>query len=410
MSLQLSSEKDTDRDIEASLAELEELCLACDVEVLATSVQKRTGLDAATAAGKGKIEELGELAKNLEANTLVFDGELSGSQMSNISDISGLKVLDRTMLILDIFARRAKSAEGVLQVEIAQLQDRLTRLSGSGSALSRLGGGIGTRGPGETQLETDRRHIQRRITHLKRKLKDLSKRRDLIREQRGERDAINIAVCGYTNAGKSSLINSLCKTELEAFNQVFATLDPRARRLPVDGPEILLSDTVGFIRKLPHELVEAFKSTLDEIRHADMLIQVTDISDPDAQAQSYVVDEMLSDLDSADKPRLHVLNKIDNLNQGEEAAHIFRNRHDEHIKEYFVSVKEGTGMAALKQGLLDMISEDWLDQEELLDHSKQAKLDQIRNNAWIEKLDYRDDGIYVKYKAPPAFVGRIASN
>lgn len=390
------------------MEELVDLCEACGIEVVAKDMQKRPAPDAATAAGQGKISELGHMAKSLGANTLVFDGKLSGSQMANIAELSELKVLDRTLLILDIFARRASTSEGVLQVEIAQLRDRLTRLAGSGEALSRLGGGIGTRGPGESKLESDRRHIQRRITVLRKKLKELELRRDLVRRRRGEREAINIAVCGYTNAGKSSLINALCDTDLQAFDQVFATLDPRARRLPIEGPEILLSDTVGFIRKLPHELVESFRSTLDEIRYADLIIQVTDISDPDAANACAVVEDTLKELKADQKPRLHVFNKMDLLSPRAREVLLFRPRPPENVKECFVSVADGYGMDDLRQTLLDLISQKWSTLEEVLLHQEQAKLEAIRQSGWIKSLSYEDDGIHIKYKAPQATLDRLA--
>lgn len=401
---------DSDQAPEASLAELEELCEACQVEVVGKSLQKRTGLDPATAAGKGKISELAEMAQALEANCLIFDGELSGSQMATISEISQLKTLDRTLLILDIFARRAKTREGVLQVEIAQLQDRLSRLSGSGQALSRLGGGIGTRGPGETKLESDRRYIQNRITNLKHKLRQVSKRRQLIREHREEREAYTIAVCGYTNAGKSSLINSLCAADLEAFDQVFATLDPLVRRLPQEGPEILLTDTVGFIHRLPHDLVEAFKSTLDEVREADFIIQVTDISDPEAEAQCRMVDDLLDSLDAGNKPRIHVLNKLDLLPADQLTPAFYTASRDRKVWECGVSVKTGLGMSALRQIILDMVSQDWEEVTWRIPYAEAGKLALVRQQAWIHQLAYEDEGVLVSFLAPPSVISRLLLN
>lgn len=383
------------------------MCEACDIEVLAKDLQRRKTPDSASAVGKGKLVELKEVAENLEANCLVYDGELRGSQMAAIADLTDLKVLDRTLLILDIFARRANTAEGVLQVEIAQLQDRLTRLSGSGQALSRLGGGIGTRGPGESQLESDRRHIQRRITTLSKKLKQQRKRRQNLRSQRKQKNSYVFAVCGYTNAGKSSLINALCHSDLAAFDQVFATLDPRLRRLPVEGPDILISDTVGLIRRLPHELVEAFQATLDEVREADYIIQVSDLSDPEVEKHKEVTDRLIQDLDAADKPRIHVLNKIDciplPLRPNVQAYYDPKTE----ITEIAVSVKENIGLELLQKQILDLVSRDWREAELLIDYARQEQLAYLKENSWIETINFEDEGSRVKFKAPPAVLAKL---
>ncbi|MDD7401497.1 MAG: GTPase HflX [Clostridiales bacterium] len=400
--------EDEDRIAEASMRELEELCQACGLEVAGKSLQRRASMDPATAAGKGKIFELADMAHQLEATCLIFDGELTGSQMTAISELSELKVLDRTLLILDIFARRAKTSEGVLQVEIAQLQDRLSRLSGSGQALSRLGGGIGTRGPGESKLESDRRYIQNRITKLKRKLQQVAKRRQFIRDQREGREAYTIAVCGYTNAGKSSLINALCASDLEAYDQVFATLDPLVRRLPQEGPELLLTDTVGFIRRLPHQLVEAFKSTLDEVRTADFILQVTDISDPEAAEHWQMVDDLLFSLDAGHKPRLHVLNKVDLLAPDQLAAVDFLPRsRDDKIHECWVSVRTGQGLDNLRQAILSMVSQDWEQVSWCIPYSDSAKLALLRQQTWINQLEYGDEDILVSFLAPRPVISRL---
>ena len=271
---------------EASLAELNRLADSAGLEILGEAVQQREKIDPAYYGGKGKLAELGEEAKRLGADCLVLDGELSGSQMSAIQKLTEMKVIDRSLLILDIFAARAKTKAGKIQVEIAQLEDLNARLRGSVEWLSRLGGGIGTRGPGETQLETDRRHIQRRLNKLKRQLKDIAVQRDNVRRRRQKNEIMTVAVVGYTNAGKSSLINALCGAELYACDRLFASLDPLVRKLDIDGHEIVLMDTVGFVRELPPRLAEAFTATLDEIKEADIIMQVTDISDPDREAQN----------------------------------------------------------------------------------------------------------------------------
>jgi GTP-binding protein HflX len=299
---------------EHSLAELAELARAAGATVYASFLQRRPAADPATLVGSGKIEEVHQACVEHQADLVIFDDELSGAQIRNIEKICGCKVIDRTMLILDIFASRAQSREGKLQVELAQQQVRLSRLVGLGQSLSRLGGGIGTRGPGESQLESDRRHINRRIHYLKRSLADLAAHRGRTRTRRRERDVLILAVVGYTNAGKSTLINKLCAASLTVADQVFATLDPAVRRLHVPGRhDVLLIDTVGFIRKLPHELVDAFHSTLEEVTGADAILQVIDMSDPDAATQMAVVEELLVRLEAAAKPRLFVFNKVDSL-------------------------------------------------------------------------------------------------
>ena len=280
-----------------SLDELSELVEAAGAVVVGSLIQKRERIDSATVIGSGKLAEASAAAEELDATTLVFDMELSGSQLRNIQDETKLKILDRTLVILDIFARRARSSEGQLQVELAQLKDRASRLTGMGQVLSRLGGGIGTRGPGETQLETDRRHISRRIHALSEQLKKVRRRRERTRNQRQQSDVFSVAVVGYTNAGKSTLVNQLCDAELLTMDQVFATLDPTARRLKTDaGWPIVLIDTVGFIRNLPHHLVEAFQATLEEVTNCDLVLQVTDLSDPDAINQAEIVQQELDKL------------------------------------------------------------------------------------------------------------------
>lgn len=407
LGLVFTSEGDTEEAETASLDELEELCKACGMEVLAKLMQKRDAPDPATCAGKGKIEEMIEAAGQTGANTLVFNCRLSGSQMARISEMSEYKILDRTLVILDIFARRAQTSEGVLQVEIAQLKDRLSRLIGSGRALSRLGGGIGTRGPGETKLETDRRHIQRRITALNRKLKRLSERRERTRNKRDEQQAYTFAVCGYTNAGKSSLVNRLCGADLAAFDQVFATLDPTARRLPDEGPDILLCDTVGFIRKLPHDLVEAFKSTLDEVREADFILQVTDLSDPDVLRHFELMEEMFLSLGVADKPRIHVLNKIDLCDEERRKMRFYRERLNEDIQELEVSVKDGTGLEALKEALKEMVKKQLEHYELCLTYEQQELLAELRKSAFIEDIVYEDEGIRLSFSVSKSKRGFI---
>lgn len=299
-------------DVESSMDELEELAKTANAEVIARVIQKRPSADSATVLGEGKIDELAELAQSLGAELIVFDTELTASEIRNIEDIVNVRVIDRTMLILDIFAARAVSNEGKLQVELAQLKYRLPRLMGIGRSLSRLGGGIGTRGPGEKQLETDRRHIQRRIDKLESDLKELETRRDLSRARRKKDNVLTAAIVGYTNAGKSTLLNRLTDAGVLAENKLFATLDltSRAIELP-DGRSVTLIDTVGLIRRLPHHLVEAFRSTLEEAASADIILHVSDISDPEAKEKTLTTQKLLAELGCAEIPVVNILNKSD---------------------------------------------------------------------------------------------------
>ncbi len=299
-------------DVEASVDELSELAKTANAEVVARIIQKRPSADSATVLGEGKIEELSELSEQLGAKLIIFDTELTASEIRNIEDIVNVRVIDRTMLILDIFAARAVSNEGKLQVELAQLRYRLPRLMGIGRSLSRLGGGIGTRGPGEKQLETDKRHIRRRIEKLEDDLKELTARRNFSRSRRKKDNVLTGAIVGYTNAGKSTLLNRLTDAGVLAENKLFATLDltSRAIELP-DGRSLTLIDTVGLIRRLPHHLVEAFRSTLEEAACADIIIHVSDISDPEAADKTRTTQEILAELGCGEIPVVNVLNKSD---------------------------------------------------------------------------------------------------
>ena len=299
-------------DVEASVDELSELAKTANAEVVARIIQKRPSADSATVLGEGKIEELSELSEKLEAKLIIFDTELTASEIRNIEDIVNVRVIDRTMLILDIFAARAVSNEGKLQVELAQLRYRLPRLMGIGRSLSRLGGGIGTRGPGEKQLETDKRHIRRRIEKLEDDLKELTARRNFSRSRRKKDNVLTGAIVGYTNAGKSTLLNRLTDAGVLAENKLFATLDltSRAIELP-DGRSLTLIDTVGLIRRLPHHLVEAFRSTLEEAACADIIIHVSDISDPEAADKTRTTQAILAELGCGEIPVVNVLNKSD---------------------------------------------------------------------------------------------------
>ena len=307
-------------DVNVSLDELAELAQTAGAQTAAKVSQKRTGYDPATCVGSGCLEEVKAFCQNDGANLIIFDGELSASQVRNIENITGVEVIDRTTLILDIFAQRAVTGAGRLQVELAQQKYRLPRLGGQGNVLSRLGGGIGTRGPGESQLETDRRHVRRRITALEKQLKELEGQRDLLRSRRKKSGVPCVAIVGYTNVGKSTLLNALTDAGVLAEDKLFATLDPTARALTLpDGRTVMLIDTVGLVRRLPHQLVEAFHSTLEEAVQADLLLNVCDISSPEVQEQISVTEDVIRELrerskdrqGAEEKPILTVLNKCD---------------------------------------------------------------------------------------------------
>lgn len=303
---------------EETMEELCELAGTANAEVIATVIQNKSEIEAATYMGEGKLCEIKQLIAAENADSVIFDDELSPVQIRNLSELLEVKVIDRTVLILDIFAARAKSGEGKLQVELAQQKYLLPRLRGMGAVLSRTGGGIGTRGPGETKLESDRRHISRRISALEEDIKEIRKHRELIRTRRKKDGVIAACLVGYTNAGKSSLMNALTEADVLAENKLFATLDTTSRAITLpDNRKILITDTVGFIRKLPHHLVQAFKSTLEETAEADMLIYVIDASNPQYETHIKVVDSVLSDIGAGGKPTVYAYNKTDLLNEQE---------------------------------------------------------------------------------------------
>lgn len=299
-------------DAEVSIRELEELASTAEAEVVGTVIQKRPSYDPATCMGSGRLEELKEQLEIFKAELVIFDHELTGVQVRNIEDILDIRVIDRTTLILDIFAQRARTKEGKLQVELAQQKYRLPRLTGMGTALSRLGGGIGTRGPGETKLETDKRHIRKRISYLEAELEELKKHRDFSRSRRKKDGVLCAAIVGYTNVGKSTLLNALTDAGVLAENKLFATLDTTSRSIELpDGRSVMLIDTVGLIRRLPHNLVEAFKSTLEEVASADVILNVQDLSSPERQEQAEVTEQLLTELGCGDIPKINVMNKLD---------------------------------------------------------------------------------------------------
>ncbi|MGN0687627.1 MAG: GTPase HflX [Oscillospiraceae bacterium] len=377
-------------ECDASLDELCELARTAGALEVARVIQRRDAYESATVIGEGKLEEVKELCEKLDATLLIFDTELTASQIRNIEEATDVRVIDRTMLILDIFAGRAVSREGKLQVELAQLRYRLPRLMGIGASLSRLGGGIGTRGPGETQLETDRRHIRRRIDKLSAELRELEERRGYARERR-RKDNVQVgAIVGYTNAGKSTLLNLLTGAGVLAEDKLFATLDPTSRAIELpDGRNLLLVDTVGLIRRLPHHLVEAFKSTLEEAACADIIIHVCDASDPDAAEKADVTLKTLAELGAAEIPVVTVFNKCDKAD-GESAP--FPCKGEASVR---ISALHGEGIDRLLEVIAKNLPETAKRMKLLLPYAKGGLTAVIRENGKVFSEEYTENGILV---------------
>ena len=374
-------------DAQTSLDELAELTKSAGAEVAGTLPQRRDAPDAATCVGRGFLAEAALYVQNLQAQLVIFDRELTGSQTANIESALDCRVIDRTTLILDIFAQRARSAEGRLQVELAQQKYRLPRLTGKGTELSRLGGGIGTRGPGETRLEADRRHIRRRIAALEKQLEEVRRRRALIRGRRKHTGVPTVAIVGYTNVGKSTLLNALTDAGVLAEDQLFATLDPTARalRLP-DGRTVMLVDTVGLVRRLPHPLVDAFRSTLEEASEADLILNVCDVSSPDAEEQCRVSRELLSELGAGNTPVLTVLNKCDRLSGAPPLAA---------GGVCLVSAKTGFGLDTLLQETAKRLEPIHTRLRLLLPYSQGALLGEVRGTGQIFSEEYLAEGVLI---------------
>ena len=380
---------------ESSLDELSELAKTAGAETAGRLIQNREQVHPGTYVGKGKIEEIKDMLWETEATGIVCDDELSPAQMKNLQDELDVKVMDQTLLILDIFAARASTSEGKIQVELAQLKYRQTRLTGFGTALSRLGGGIGTRGPGEKKLEMDRRLIKSRIAQLNRELKEVKRHREVTRGQRKKSRIPVIAIVGYTNAGKSTLLNKLTGADIFAEDKLFATLDPTTRGLRLlSGQEILLTDTVGFIKKLPHHLVEAFKSTLEEAKYADLILHVVDSSNPQMDEQMFTVYETLKNLKVGDKPVITVFNKQDRLDK-EQIVRDFQA--DYTVK---LSAKTGEGIPELLETMEAVLREQKIAVECLYDYKDTGKIQLIRKYGELTEEEYREDGIFVRGYVP----------
>ena len=384
-------------EVEKELDELARLLDTAGGEEVARLVQNKETPDPRTVIGSGKIWELSELCRNNGVKLVVFDAELSPSQIRNIEDDLGddISVIDRSMLILDIFALHATTGEGKLQVELAQLRYTAPRLIGKGTQLSRLGGGIGTRGPGESKLESDRRHMKRRIVALESELEELEKNRMTMRASRDKSQIPQIAIVGYTNAGKSTLLNTLTDAGILAENKLFATLDPTTRKLKLPcGETVLLTDTVGFIRKLPHHLVKAFKSTLDEAVYADILMIVIDAHDDEAKAQLEVTETLLAELDAAGKPTIYVYNKCDLGVSSELPSYVANNEDPNHIV-CAISAKSGQGIDTLLQKVEDIIHQGKSKVTFVIPNSEQGALNILYKNATVESVDYGYEGVTV---------------
>lgn len=382
-------------DTKQSLVELKELAQTAGALTVATVIQNLDAPVAATYLGKGKMEEIRLLAQQLDATTLVCDDELSPVQLKNLEDAVGIKVIDRTILILDIFAQRAVTKEGKLQVELAQLRYRATRLVGLGKSLSRLGGGIGTRGPGEKKLEMDKRLIKDRISQLKSELANVESQRKTNRVLRTNNEVPVVAIVGYTNAGKSTLLNKLTGAGVLEQDQLFATLDPTTRKYKLEsGQEVLLTDTVGFIRKLPHHLVEAFKSTLEEAKYADIILHVVDSSNEDFHMQMHVVYDTLRQLKVEDKTVITAFNKVDRLENGEVLKDL---RADETIK---ISAKSGTNLDELMKLIEEVLRKQKTLIEKVFPYAQAGRIQQIRKYGQLLIEEYRQEGIFVKAYVP----------
>lgn len=391
------SQQDGD-DAEDSVAELAELVETAGAVVVGTLIQKRENIHPGTYVGTGKVFELEELIEQTGATGIVCDDELSPAQLKNLEEALKTKVMDRTLIILDIFATRASTSEGKIQVELAQLKYRLSRLSGMGRSLSRLGGGIGTRGPGEKKLEMDRRLINSRVAQLNRELKEVQRHREVNRQQRKRSGIPVVAVVGYTNAGKSTLLNHLTNAEVLEEDKLFATLDPTTRILELtNNQKVLMTDTVGFIRKLPHHLIDAFRSTLEEAKYADIILHVVDASNLQMDKQMYIVYDTLRNLEVEGKKIITAFNKTDRIGQPE-PLHDFRAERTVHI-----SAKYGDGLEDLKNILEEILREEKDFLECTIPYRDAGVIQKIREKGELLSEEYREDGIFVRAWVPKEF-------
>ncbi len=389
-------------DTQDSLDELKDLVKTAGAETVGMMIQSREAIHPGYYVGTGKLEEIRMMAAAYDATGIVCDDELTPSQINNLERELELKIMDRTMVILDIFAARARTSEGKIQVELAQLRYRASRLTGLGTSMSRLGGGIGTRGPGEKKLEMDRRLIKVRISQLKRDLEQVKRHRELLREGRSRENIMTAAIVGYTNAGKSTLLNTLTNADVLEEDKLFATLDPTTRVLELPGKQRLyLTDTVGFIRKLPHHLIEAFKSTLEEAKYADFIIHVVDASNPQRDEQMYVVYETLKELGVQDKKIVTLFNKQDKVEEPE----VLRDFRADYVLK--TAVKTGQGLEELKEVLEKVITEDQIYLERVLGYQEAGQIQIIRKYGQLLSEEYTPEGIEIKARVPRNIYGKI---
>ena len=395
------SEQEGD-DAEDSVTELAELVKTAGATVVGTLIQKRETIHPGTYVGTGKVEEIAQLIAQTGATGIVCDDELSPAQLRNLENMLDTKVMDRTLIILDIFAARATTSEGKIQVELAQLKYRLSRLSGLGKTMSRLGGGIGTRGPGEKRLEIDRRLINDRIAQLNRELKEVVKHREITRAKRAKSEVPVVAIVGYTNAGKSTLLNHLTDAEVLEEDKLFATLDPTTRMLELDGhQQVLLTDTVGFIRKLPHHLIEAFKSTLEEAKYADYIFHVVDASNPQMDKQMHIVYETLDHLGVKNKKMVTLFNKMDQRTE-KEPLQDFR---ADHILQ--ISAANNQGLDEIKALLQEMLREDKVYIERVIPYAQAGIIQLVREKGELVSEEYVPEGIEIKAYVPMEVYGKL---
>lgn len=386
-------------DTDKSLDELIELGQTAGVETVAKVIQNREKIHPGTYIGKGKIEEVRELVIKHKADTVVCDDELTPAQFNNLSQMLDVKVVDRTVMILDIFAKRASTSEGKLQVELAQLRYRASHLIGGRSELSRLGGGIGTRGPGEQKLEMDRRLIKERITQVRKELEQVKRTRELTRKKRQENPIPVVAIVGYTNAGKSTLLNHLTGAGVLSEDQLFATLDPTTRKLVREnGEEILFTDTVGFIRKLPHHLIQAFRSTLEEAKYADLILHVVDCSNEDMDSQMYTVYETLKKLEVGDKKIITAFNKIDVCDREETLKDLAADR------TVRISAKTGQGIEQMLSAISEVIAEGKQLLDKVFGYDEAGAVSNVRKYGQVMEEEYRNEGIYIKALIPREYM------
>ena len=389
-------------DTEKSLDELEELAATAGAVTVGRVIQNLDQIHPGTYVGKGKLEEIKNLLWETEATGIICDDELSPIQLGNMEDILDTKIMDRTLIILDIFAGRASTNEVKIQVELAQLKYRQSRLTGLGKSLSRLGGGIGTRGPGEKKLEMDRRLIRDRIAQLNRELKDVKRHREVTREQRSRNKIPVVAIVGYTNAGKSTLLNTLTGAGVLEEDKLFATLDPTTRNLKLPSKqEVLMTDTVGFIRKLPHHLIEAFRSTLEEAKYANIILHVVDASNPQVDEQMYIVYETLTNLEVKNKPIITAFNKQDKV-EGETILRDFRADHIVHI-----SAKYGDGLEELQGVIEEILRGQKILIEKIYSYADAGKIQMIRKYGELLEEEYRGEGIYAKGYVPAEIYEKV---